>query len=277
MNQFLNNQMPNRTGWRQAGVQRYAELLGRDFKRLTAVNLLTFLGFLPFIAGAVIAILSSSILVLLPACILGGALAGPSLACMYDAVFRSFRDAPGGFLQNYRHAWKQNWKQAVLPGIVFCLLLGFYAFMLMMVYWSTAFPGWGTIVFYLFGLVLLTMFFTVYWPLLVLFDETGKQRFHNCLLFLIRFFWKILGCSVLELLYWIALALFLPWSMILISFVGIWFILHGTGFLLYDTLNEIFHIEEQISRSFPEQVPFYEDDETWLRRKQTEGRRAHRD
>ncbi|NBK93440.1 hypothetical protein D5278_15895 [bacterium 1XD21-13] len=82
---------------------------------------------------------------------------------------------------------------------------------------------------------------------------------------------------MLELLYWIALALFLPWSMILISFVGIWFILHGTGFLLYDTLNEIFHIEEQISKSFPEQVPFYEDDETWLKRKQAEGRRAHRD
>lgn len=183
------------------------------------------------LVGVVTAILSSSILVLIPACIFG----------------------------------------EPLPGILFCLLLGFYSFMLMMFWWSATFPSWGTLAVYLFGLVLFTMFFTVYWPLLVLFEETGRQHFQNCLLFVIRFFWKVLGCALLQLLYWTAMALFLPWSMILISIVGIGFVLHGTNFLLYDTLNEIFRIEERIAEAFPEQVPFYEDDETWLKRKQTEG------
>ena len=68
---------PNGTGRRLTGTARFSELLGRDFNRFFTVNLFTLLGFLPFTLGALAAILSSSILVLIPACVLGGALAGP--------------------------------------------------------------------------------------------------------------------------------------------------------------------------------------------------------
>ena len=40
--------------------------------------------------------------------------------------------------------------------------------------------------------------------------------------------------------------------------------------LLYSAMDESFHIEEQITQAFPEQTPFYEDDEAWLKRKQEE-------
>lgn len=272
MNLFSGYQMPNGNGRRLKGFSRYCELLGRDTRRLLIVNFLTLLGFLPFAAGVILAILSTSVLVLIPACIIGGAVAGPSLCCMYDAVFRGLRDAPGHCLENYKRAWKQNWRQALLPGILFCLLLGFYAFMFMMFWWAARFPGFGTLAVYLFGLLLLTMFFSIYWPLLVLFEESWSQRFQNCLLFVIRFFWKTLGCSLLQLLYWAVLILFLPWSVVLLPLTGLWFILQGTCFLMYDTMNETFHIEEQIAQIFPEQAAFYEDDETWLKRKQAEPR-----
>ena len=114
------------------------------------------------------------------------------------------------------------------------------------------------------------MFFTLYWPQLVLFEQTGIQRFKNCLLFLIRFFWRSFGCALLQLVYWAVILLFLPWSVILLPFLGVWFILFTANFLLYDTLNEIFHIEEEIAQAFPEQTAFYEDDEAWLKRKQAE-------
>jgi hypothetical protein len=52
--------------------------------------------------------------------------------------------------------------------------------------------------------------------------------------------------------------------------IGFWFILYTTNFLLYNTLNESFQIEDRIAEAFPEQTPFYEDDETWLKRKQEE-------
>lgn len=214
-------------------------------------------------------------LVLIPVCIIGGAVAGPFFACMYDTVFRSLRDAPGGCIQNYRRAFRQNWRQAVIPGIIFCLLLGFYTFMPMIFLWTWHFPGWGTLAVYIFGLLLFTMFFTLYWPQLVLFEQAEGQRFKNCLLFLIRFFWRTLGCAMLQLVYWTAILVFLPWSVILLPFLGVWFILYTTNFLLYDTLDGIFHIEEGIAEAFPEQTAFYEDDETWLKRKQDQKKKKN--
>jgi hypothetical protein len=52
--------------------------------------------------------------------------------------------------------------------------------------------------------------------------------------------------------------------------IGFWFILYTGSFLLYNTLNDAFELENLISESFPEQAPFYEDDEAWLKRKQEE-------
>lgn len=265
---FSYNHLPEGTGQRLTGFKRYQELLSRDFKRFFAVNLLTLTGFFPFAFGVLFAILSSSVLILILACIIGGITAGPTLSCMHDAIFRSLRDAPGEWLENYKRAWKQNWRQSIVPGVIFCLLLGFYSFMMATFWWASQLPGFGTIAVYLFGLLLLTMFFSLYWPQIALFEQSKKQRFQNCLLFMIRFFWKTLGCALLTLLYWAIMFLFLPWTSILLPFTGIWFILFTTDFLLYPSMDEVFCIEEQITQAFPEQVPFYEDDETWLKRKQ---------
>jgi hypothetical protein len=43
--------------------------------------------------------------------------------------------------RNYRRAIRQNWKQSILPGMIFCLFLGLYAFMLMLFWYSERFPG----------------------------------------------------------------------------------------------------------------------------------------
>lgn len=265
---FTKNYMQAGTGQRLTGPARFSELLERDLKRFLFVNLLTVLGFLPLALGILTAILSSSILILIPACIIGGAAAGPALSCMHDTIFRSLRDAPGKCMDNYRHAFQQNWHQSVLPGILLGLLLGFYSFMLLMIWRASKSPGPGTYAVYLFGLVILTMFFSLYWPLIVLFEQSSKERFCNCLLFCARFLWKTLGCALLQILYWGILLLFLPWSVLLLPFTGIWFILYAADFLLYDTMNEVFSIEKQIAEAFPEQAAFYEDDETWLKRKQ---------
>ena len=259
-------------GRRLTGGARYRELLGRDLLRFLIVNLLTILGFLPLIAGVAYAILSSSVLILIPACIISGMIAGPAAACMHDTILRSLRDAPGRLTENYKRALSQNWRQALVPGIIFSLMLGFYAFMLMLLWWSETSPGWGTIALLLFGMLLFFMFFSVYWQLLVLFDHPQKQRILNCLLFIIKFFWKVFFCALQQILYWTVLILFMPLSLILLPFTGIWFILFTADFKLYDTMNEMFNIEKQIAEAFPEQEVIYEDDEAWLKRKQEEMR-----
>ncbi len=224
------------------------------------------IGFLPFAVGTVWAILSSSLLVMVPAAIIGGIFAGPALSCMYDAIFRGLRDVT----PDYRHAWKQNWKQSILPCILFCLLLGSVIFMAMLFWWASAFPGWGTIALYLFSIFLITMLFSIIWPQIVLFDQTIFQNIRNSLLFILLHFPRIFGAALLQILYWGVFALFLPWSFLLLPLTGFWFSLYTTNFLLYDTLNDGFQIEKKIAEAFPEQMPFYEDDDDWLRRKQQE-------
>jgi hypothetical protein len=189
---------------------------------------------------------------------------------MYDAVMRALRDAPGKFWQNYRRAWKQNWRQSLLPGMLFCFMLGLYIFMAMLFWWSTSFPGWGTLAIYVCSLLIFTMCFSLYWVQIVLFEQPFTQNLRNCLLFILRFPWKVLGISVLQLLYWTVMVLFLPWSVLLLPIIGFWFILYTVNFLIYNTFDEAFHLETLIAESFPEQTPFYEDDETWLKRKQEE-------
>ena len=125
-------------GKRLTGFPRYTEVLERNIKNFLFTNLLTLAGFLPFGAGVALAILSSSVLILIPACIIGGLFAGPALSCMYDTVMRGLRDAPGKCWVNYKRAWNQTWRQSILPGILFCLMLGFYIFMVML-FWSVSY------------------------------------------------------------------------------------------------------------------------------------------
>ena len=82
------------------------------------VNLLTTAGALPLAAGVLFALLTSSLVVLVPASILGGAIFGPFLAGMVDAIMRGLRDAPGNWWKNYKKAWKQNWHSSLAPGAV---------------------------------------------------------------------------------------------------------------------------------------------------------------
>lgn len=274
---FLFNTEPLASnGKRLTGFPRYTEVLERNIKNFMITNLLVLTGFLPFTIGVVLAILSSSVLVLIPSCIVGGIFAGPALSCMYDAIFRGLRDVSGKFWKNYKHAWKQNWKQSVFPGILFCLMLGFYIFMAMLFWWSKRFPGVGTLAIYMFSILLFTMFFSILWPQIALFKQTFGQRIRNCLLFILRFFPKTAGIALLQMAYWIVIFLFLPWSVLLLPLIGFWFILYTANFLIYNTLNSSFHIEDMIADAFPEQIPFYEDDEAWLKRKQKENNKLQK-
>ena len=92
------------------------QLLPTRFGRWWKTNLLTLAGFAPLTAGISYAVLSSSVLVLIPCSLLGGMIAGPFLAGMYDAVLRGLRDDPKPWWDCYQQAWKQNWKGSLVPG-----------------------------------------------------------------------------------------------------------------------------------------------------------------
>lgn len=154
------------------------------------MNLLTLLGFLPLIAGVFYAIAVSSVLVLSPRAILGGAVAGPFLAGLYDAVLRGLRDDPLPWKDAYARPWRQNWKGSLLPGALLGLL-GLYGFVGMLFWWAQTPPSLGTLGLYLFGLLLILSVNSLLWPQLVLFEQTLSVHLRNCLLFTIKYFWRV--------------------------------------------------------------------------------------
>lgn len=251
------DRFPNR---RKTGFPRYAQVLERDWKRFFLVDLLTLGSLIPFGLGLGFALLSSSVLVLIPVCILGGLAAGPGIAGMYDAILRGLRDNADDWWFSYKKAMRQNWKASLLPGVVLCLFLGFFVFTCAMLWWSTVPVTPGTVLILAASALIVTMLFSVWWPQVVLFSQRPGIQLKNCILFCIQYFWRTLGVSALQLAWWSLTVLLLPWSAFAVPVLGVWYILYLSNFLLYDRLDTAFRIEEQIAQSFPEQIPVYGED-----------------
>lgn len=230
---------------RQAGFNRYKQLLSIRFGQWWKVNLLTLLGCLPLAAGIVYSIGVSSVLVLLPSSVLGGMIAGPFLAGLYDAILRGLRDDPMPWKDACARAWKQNWRGSLIPGAILGLMSGLYAFMAMLFWWAETPPSLGTLLLYLFSLLLLLVLCTLYWPQLVLFRQSPGIRLRNCVLFCVKHFWRVMGTGLLQLAYIAVLVLFAPWSLFLLPVTGAWYIVFLAQLLIYDQMDEALQIEEQ--------------------------------
>ena len=230
---------------RQTGFYRYRQLLSIRSGQWWRANLLTLAGFIPLAAGVFFAVASSSVLVLLPCSLLGGMIAGPFLAGMYDTILRGLRDDPRPWWDCYRRAWRQNWKSSLIPGALLGLVLGVYSFMAMLFWWAETPPGLGTLALYLFSLLLVLVVCTVYWPQLVLFDQSPAIRLRNCVLFCVKYFWRVMGTGLVQLAFAAFYVLFAPWSALLLLVIGAWYIVFLAQLLIYDQMDESFRIEEQ--------------------------------
>lgn len=230
---------------RQVGFNRYKQLLSRHAFSWIKLNLLTVAGALPLAAGIGYAVLSSSILLLIPLSLLGGMIWGPFLAGLYDGILRGLRDAPESWWAAWRKSWRQNGRESLLPGAVLGLLVGMYAFMAALFWWSSAPQTMGTIALTLFSGTLFLLLNTLYWPQLVLFRQTARNRMRNIILFTAKYAWRMAGVAVLQLLYAMVYVLLAPWTLLLVPVLGFWYIIFLSQFLIYAQLDQELGIEEK--------------------------------
>ena len=230
---------------RRVGFDRYRQLLSFYTLRWMKVNLMTVLGAIPLAAAIVISLMLSSIVVLIPSAIVGGMIFGPFLAAMFDSIMRGLRDAPGEWWEHYKKSWKQNLVGSLLPGAIFGLLSGMFIFMIRVMWVAQVAPGFGTIALFLFSFLLFLIITTLYWPQLVLFKQSIGYRLRNLILFTVKHFWKVFGVALLEFVYIAIYALFAPWTLALVPFIGFWYILFLSELILYKDFNEDFKVEEQ--------------------------------
>ena len=239
---------------RQVGFNRYKQLLSLHASSWMKLNLLTVAGALPLAARIGYAILSSSILVLIPLSILGGMIWGPFLAGLYDGILRGLRDAPESWWAAWRKSWRQNGRESLLPGAVLGLLVGMYAFMAALFWWSPAPQTPGTIALYLFSGALFLLLNTLCWPQMVLFRQTALNRMRNIILFTAKYFWRMVGVTLLQLVYILIYVLLAPWTLLLVPFLGLWYITFLSQLLIYEQMNEELGIEEKFRASHAESL-----------------------
>lgn len=231
---------------RMTGFNRYKQLLSFFAGHWTILNILTFIAALPLIAGITFSILSTSLLVLLPVSFLGGMISGPFLAALVDSIQRGLREDTGRRWDNYKKGLSQNWKSSLLPGGLTGLVIGIYIFLLyLMVYTDAITTSWLSIVLLFISLILFLTIENLYWPQLVLFVQPLHMTLTNILLFSCKYLWKILGIAMLQLLYIGFVVLFAPYTLFLLPFIGIWYYIFFSQFLIYDKLNEELKIEER--------------------------------
>ncbi len=230
---------------RQTGFARYRQLLSFYGFHWLRVNLITTAGALPLAAGILVSVLYSSSLMLIPLSIIGGIIFGPFLAGLFDAIMRGLRDAPGNWFQNYKKSWRQNWRGSLLPGAITGFFTGIFTFMFYVMWSGETAPGAGTIIIFLVAVALFLMVSMLYWPQLVLFEQKNSIRLKNAVLFMIKHSWKVLGMTVLQMAYLAFYVLLAPLTLILVPFLGLWFMIFLTQYKLYAYTNADYRIEEQ--------------------------------
>jgi len=230
---------------RQEGFARYKQLMSFYGFHWLRINLITTAGILPLAAGILFAILTSSLVVLLPLSILGGMIFGPFLAGLVDAILRGLRDAPGNWWSNYKKSWRQNWRSSLVPGAILGLFAGLYAFMAYIMSSARVSPTPGTLVMALVSLALVLWFNTLYWPQLVLFSQSAVNRVRNAILFTIKHSLRVLAAVLIQLVWLALIVLLAPWTLVVIPFLGFWFPIFLAQLRIYGDLNAELRIEEQ--------------------------------
>lgn len=244
---------------RKAGFARYREILEANWKAFLIVGFTTLVFFIPFAAGVIYAVLSTSALVALAAGVVGGAIAGTGLACMCDLILRRLRSDKADWWFCWKKAFAQNWRSAILPGVVQCVFLSLAVFIGALMLRGQRPFSWGTTALILFGSLLMTMLITLWWVQVVLFEQKTLLRLKNAMLFMLMHLGKVFGAALIRVVWWLILCFFLPWTAFVVPVLGIWYVLFLSVFILYRDLDRDFRIEEQILEKFPDSIDEEDD------------------
>lgn len=234
---------------RKTGIGRFFELVGRDMSGMFLANLLACLGFAPVISLVYIGFLMGSLPVMLISAAVGGILAGPVLAGMYDTVLRALRDEAGYWWTTYRKAFRRNFKASVLPGILYCVVVTGQVFLVYfcfnMLYQGTN-VGIALWVATVLNLVIFHMLFSYMWPQIVLLDQPLLQTLKNSVNCMIAFLPHALAASVVQVVFWGIVILCMPLGLLLMLIFGFWFSCEVSCQIVYGDLDRVFHIEDRI-------------------------------
>lgn len=230
---------------RKTGVPRFFELLGRDLWSFYKASLLCCLAFLPGAALAGYGLLGPSLPLTLLGGLLAGALGAPFLCGMIDTVLRALRDEPGYWWLQYKRALKLDWKESLVPGALFGLLLSLWLFLLRTLPEMEDVPTsvWVCVIV---GAVMLVGFFSYMFAQVAAVSLPLKKLIKNSGLFFVGALPRTLASAIVQCVYWALVLGYLPFTVPVLVVTGFWLPVLISLMILYPPLERSFHLEETI-------------------------------
>ena len=231
---------------RKKGLARLFEILSRDLDGIFLSGALAMLVCVPAAILAGIALWLGS----LPLCLLSGAVGGliaaPVFCGMLDTILRALRDEPGYWWHTYRMAWKQNWRESLLPGAGAGFCLGLWAFLLY------ALPDLENVPISVWICMVLGIFFLLVFCLylfaqVVLVSVSQAERLKNAALFMIGFLPRTLAAGAVLCIYWGVMLAWMPYTIPVVLILGFWLPCTLALQIIYPALDKAFHLEKTIT------------------------------
>lgn len=231
---------------RKVGVARFFEVLGRDLWPFYKSSFLCVVGFVPGYAALLFSVMAGSLPLSLLSGAVGGLIAGPFLCGMYDTILRALRDEPGYWWHTYRMAWKQNWRESLLPGAGAGFCLGLWAFLLY------ALPDLENVPISVWICMVLGIFFLLVFCLylfaqVVLVSVSQAERLKNAALFMIGFLPRTLAAGAVLCIYWGVMLAWMPYTIPVVLILGFWLPCTLALQIIYPALDKAFHLEKTIT------------------------------
>lgn len=233
----------NKNRPRRTGSARFMELTLRQGGSFLAANLFFCLAAAPGAAVAALGVWGGQFWMVLAGGLLAGAMGGPWYVVLQDALLRALRDETGFWWQNCKKALKASGAAALLPGALSGAVTAAQTAALRAMLSGGSAAGYALLFLGFLASALIQLWF---WPQLALMKLPLSSLLKNSLRLTLAYPRKALPAAVLTLLYWGAILAFLPLSLFVMPLLGAWYITLAGLLFVYPTIDERFHIEEEL-------------------------------
>lgn len=228
----------------KSGPARLWALFINNIGGLLGGGFLATLSSVIYAVGMILGIDSHGLIIALIAGPLGGMLALPQLCGLTDTVLRALRNESGPWWQTYRRAWKRNVKGCLLPGALGGLLFGFQLFIF--AHFERLDLDLLLLITMALGVAVSTAIATWLLPQLALLELPLGRMALNAILLCVRYPLRTLGVTLLQLAYWLFIVIGFPHTLVLFFLLNFWLSALTVTTILYDPLDEVFHIEDEL-------------------------------
>jgi len=203
-----------RDGSRPTGFARLWELATRDLGAFWKDSFFCCLAIVP--GGLLVAagLLEGGWLLVLAGGVLIGLLGAPFYCCMLDAVLRALRDEPMSYWswwETYSHAWRQNWRDCLLPGLMLGVWGGLWGAALVL-FADLEQARSGTWFSLLLAGVLSVCFFNNLFCQIPLLTLPLGTRLRNALFLFFGYLPRALASAAIQSVYWALVFLAMPYD-----------------------------------------------------------------